>query len=81
MRRIRAFREAVADTAVAFSINVPLNFAMVWMAFHMKLSAWQTSLMLTTVFTIFAVVRKTYMRLHFENRYQKTGKESAKKPK
>jgi len=77
MRRARAFREAVADTALAFSINVPLNFAMVWIAFQLKLSAWQTSLMLTTVFTIFALVRKTYMRLHFEKKHQKTGKESA----
>lgn len=77
MRKIRAFREAIADTSVAFVINVPLNFAMVWIAFQLEFSAWQTSLMLTTLFTVFAVIRKTYMRLHFEKKYQKTGKETA----
>jgi len=77
MRRARAFREAVADTAVAFSVNVPLNFVLVAIAYRMNFTAWQTSLMLTTIFTIFAVTRKTYMRLHFEKKHQKTGKESA----
>ena len=77
MRRMRAFREAVADTSVAFCVNVPLNFILVAFAFRMDFDAWQTSLMLTTIFTIFAVARKTYIRLHFEKRHQKTGKESA----
>lgn len=81
MRRIRAFRESVADTSVAFAINVPLNFALVWFAFQWQFSAWQTSIMLTTIFTIFAVIRKTYIRLHFEKTYQKTCTESASKPK
>jgi hypothetical protein len=81
MARYRAFREAVADTAVAFSINVPLNFVMVWVAFQLKFSAWQTSIMLTTVFTVFAIVRKTYIRLHFQKKYQKTGSYESNEPK
>lgn len=66
-----AFKESVTDTSIAFCINVPLNFIMVAFAFEVGMSAWQTSLMLTTVFTIFAITRKTYIRLHFEERNRK----------
>lgn len=66
----RAFKEALADTGIAFIINVPLNFAMVALAFELELSAFWTSIMLTTFFTLFAIVRKTYLRLHFEKRYE-----------
>lgn len=76
MKRIRAFREAVVDTAIAFSINVPLNFVMVWVAFKLEFTAWQTSLMLTTIFTVFALIRKTYIRLHFEKKHQKSDRKS-----
>jgi hypothetical protein len=67
----RAFKEAFADTGIAFCINVPLNFALVAMAFELEFSALQTSIMLTTIFTIFALTRKTYIRVHFEKRYAK----------
>lgn len=66
-----ALKESVTDTSIAFCINVPLNFIMVAFAFEVGMSAWQTSLMLTTVFTIFAITRKTYIRLHFEKKNQK----------
>lgn len=69
----RALKESLADTGVAFIVNVPLNFVLVAVAFRMELGAFWTSVMLTTIFTLFAIVRKTYMRLHFEKRYgQKT---------
>ena len=71
----------MADTSVAFAINVPLNFALVWLAFQWQFTAWQTSIMLTTVFTIFSVIRKTYIRLHFEKAYQKTDTENGWKPR
>lgn len=64
----RAFKESITDTAIAFCFNVPLNFIMVAFAFKVGMSAFQTSLMLTTVFTIFAITRKTYIRMHFEER-------------
>ena len=67
----RAFKEAFADTGLAFCINVPLNFMLVAMAFELEFSAWQTSIMLTTIFTVFALTRKTYIRVHFEKRYAK----------
>ena len=67
----RAFKEACADTGIAFCINVPLNFMLVAFAFEIGMSAFMTSLMLTTFFTIFAITRKTYLRVHFEKRYLK----------
>ena len=67
----RAFKEAFTDTSLAFCINVPLNFVLVAMAFELEFTAWQTSIMLTTIFTIFALTRKTYIRVHFEKRYAK----------
>lgn len=64
-----AFREALADTALAFCINVPLNFAIVAFAYLQDYTAIQTSILLTTLFTFLALVRKTYIRIHFEKRY------------
>ena len=66
----RALKESLADTGVAFVINVPLNFVLVAFAFQMELGAFWTSVMLTTIFTLFAIVRKTYLRLHFEKKYE-----------
>ena len=67
----RSFKEACADTGIAFCVNVPLNFVLVAMAFRLEFTAWQTSIMLTTIFTVFAITRKTYLRVHFERRYNK----------
>lgn len=66
-----AFREAVADTALAFCINVPLNFAVVAFAYSQEFTAIETSILLTTLFTTLALFRKTYIRLHFEKRYSR----------
>lgn len=66
-----AFKEAVADTGIAFVINVPLNFMLVAFAFSMEMSAFWTSVMLTSIFTVFALTRKTYLRLHFHKRMLK----------
>jgi len=66
-----AFKEALADTGLAFVVNVPLNFALVALAFELEFSAFQTSIMLTSIFTVFALTRKTYLRLHFDKRNQK----------
>ena len=66
-----AFKEACADTGIAFLINVPLNFVLVAFAFRMEMSAFSTSVMLTSIFTVFALTRKTYLRLHFHKRMLK----------
>jgi|TARA_R110001606_G_scaffold396210_1_gene569899 hypothetical protein len=66
--KMMAFKEAVGDTAFAFCINVPLNFILVALAFRWEFSAFQTSVMLTSIFTVFAIVRKTYVRLYFNHK-------------
>jgi len=68
MKRSVAFKEAVADTFLAFLINFPLNLFLVAIAFDMKLSAVETSIFLTVVFTTVAIIRKTYTRMYFETR-------------
>jgi len=68
MKRSVAFKEAVADTFLAFLINFPLNLLLVAIAFDMKLSAVETSIFLTVVFTTVAIIRKTYTRMYFETR-------------
>lgn len=74
-----AFRESVTDTGIAFAVNVPLNFVLVAFAFEVGMSAFWTSVMLTSIFTIFALTRKTYLRLHFHRRMlKKQAKHAAK---
>jgi len=68
---LRAFKEALADTGIALCINVPLNFVLVAFAFEIGLGAFYTSLMLTLFFTIFALTRKTIIRVHFERKNNK----------
>lgn len=68
----RALKESIADTSIAFCLNVPLNFILITFAFNAGLSAIGTTILLTTVFTLFAIVRKTYIRMHFENRNSRT---------
>lgn len=66
--RVRAFKEAIVDTALGLIINVPLNFLMISTAFYYELTATQTTAFMTAVFTVFAIVRKTTIRLHFEKK-------------
>lgn len=72
----RAFKEAFTDTGIAFCINVPLNFVLVAMAFRLEFTAFQTSIMLTSIFTVFALTRKTYLRVQFEKRHNKKRSQS-----
>jgi hypothetical protein len=71
-RTIRAIKESAIDTIAAAVINIPLNFTMVSLAFYWDLSALQTTIMMTAMFTTIALIRKTYIRLHFEKRYNNT---------
>ena len=68
MNKKVAFKEAVADTFLAFIINFPLNLLLVAIAFDLNYTALQTSLFLTLVFTTVAIIGKTYTRLYFETR-------------
>lgn len=63
----QAFYEAVTDTGIAAVINIPLNFILVYLC----IDVWQigtlwTSVILTTIFTLYAIIRKTIIRLYFE---------------
>ena len=68
----QAFYEAVADTGIAAVINIPLNFILVYLC----IDVWQigtlwTSVILISIFTFYAIIRKTIIRLYFENERQK----------
>jgi hypothetical protein len=62
-------REAVVDTALALLINTPLNFAFIAFAFHVDMSALETSVWLTFIFTVLAVMRKYWLRMKFYKKY------------
>jgi len=74
--RDRAFKESVQDTMLALIINFPLNMILLYIAnrtFLLVLESegdriFWTSVFLTSVFTVFAVVRKTYVRMYFEKK-------------
>ena len=74
--RDRAFKESVQDTMLALIINFPLNMILLYIAnrtFLLVLESevdriFWTSVFLTSVFTIFAIVRKTYVRMYFEKK-------------
>ena len=72
----QAFREAIIDTGLALSINFPLNLLLLYLANRYVVPAFDTeasqifwtSVFLTVVFTIVAIIRKTYTRMYFESR-------------
>lgn len=68
-RKILALKEAVLDTAIALMVNTPLNFGFIAYAYHLELTAFQTSLWLTTMFTVFAIVRKYLIRILFDKKH------------
>jgi membrane protein YdbS with pleckstrin-like domain len=68
-RKILSLREAFWDTGLALLINTPLNFAFIAFAFHIELSALATSLWLTFIFTVLAIVRKYWLRMRFYKKY------------
>tara|TARA_R110000868_G_scaffold406626_2_gene687218 strand:- start:496 stop:723 length:228 start_codon:yes stop_codon:yes gene_type:complete len=71
MSKMKAFKEASFDTGIGILINAPLNFLFVSLAFYLDLTALWTTIMLTVVFTIFALIRKTAVRLHFSKKQEK----------
>lgn len=68
-RKNLSMREAIIDTALALVINTPLNFAFIAFAFHVDMSALETSLWLTLIFTVLAIVRKYWLRMRFYKKY------------
>ena len=68
-RKILSLREAVIDTGIGLIVNTPLNFIFIALAYHHELTAFQTSVGLTVIFTIFAIIRKYFIRLRFYKKY------------
>jgi hypothetical protein len=60
-----AWTESIADTIVGSLINIPMNFVLIAIAFDLEFSVAETSILLSTVFTILAIIRKYKMRLFF----------------
>jgi hypothetical protein len=58
--------EAIADTAIAICINLPLNMLMLWLCVAAQLGVFTTSVVMTGVFTIVAIVRKVIVRDFFK---------------
>lgn len=63
-----AFKESVFDTGIGMSINIPLNWVMLSLGLYWELEALELSILMTTVFTFFAITRKYLVRVHFTNR-------------
>ena len=64
-QKLAAFKEAVSDTALATVLNFPLNLLLVTIARSLELTILQTSIFFTVVFSIVAILRKTWVRLYF----------------
>lgn len=64
-QKIAAFKEATSDTALATVLNFPLNLLLVATARGLELSVLETSIFFTIVFSIVAILRKTWVRLYF----------------
>ena len=69
--KMAAFKEAVADTAIAIVINFPLNMLLIVIARSYDMSVFNTTVFFTLVFTVVAIARKTVMRVYFEKRNQR----------
>ena len=70
----QAFKESVSDTALAFTMNVPIGFGIIAFADWIGIVAVsyeqnvQLVILQNIVFTTVAIIRKTYVRVWFENR-------------
>lgn len=63
----QAFYEALTDTGIAAVVNIPLNFVLVYLCIDVwKVGTMWTSVIMTTIFTTYAILRKTVVRLYFE---------------
>ena len=78
-QKLRAFKESVSDTALAFVMNVPIGFGIIAFAnwlWQLDLTMWQNVkvvILQNIVFTTVAITRKTFVRLHFEKKNAKKG--------
>jgi hypothetical protein len=67
-QKAEALRESFSDTMIALSINFPLNFILIWIAYRYELTEIQATIFLSIIFTTFAIIRKYLLRLYFIKR-------------
>tara|TARA_Y100000389_G_scaffold204784_1_gene259627 strand:+ start:4441 stop:4710 length:270 start_codon:yes stop_codon:yes gene_type:complete len=72
--KIQAFKESLSDTALAFVMNVPIGFGIIAFADWVGIVAVsyeenvQLVILQNVVFTTVAIIRKTFVRVWFENK-------------
>lgn len=75
----QAFKESVSDTTLAFVMNVPIGFGIIAFANWVGIVAVtyeqnvQLVILQNIVFTTVAIIRKTYVRVWFENKRLQKG--------
>lgn len=66
----RALYEATTDTGIAAMVNIPLNFVLLYVCIDLyNLPTLWTSVIMTTLFTMYAITRKTFIRLYFQRKH------------
>lgn len=68
----KAWVESIIDTAIGTAINFPLNILLLWVASSLNLTILQTSLMLSVIFIVMAIIRKTVVRCYFHTKHKKS---------
>ena len=63
-----AWKEAISDTIIGTIINFPLNMLAVWTIFHLKLTVFESSMLLWIIFTSVAIIRKYFLRLYWKKK-------------
>ena len=72
--KTQALKESLSDTALAFAMNVPIGFGIIAFANWIGIVAvtYEQNVKLVIlqniVFTTVAIIRKTYVRVWFENK-------------
>lgn len=67
----RAFKEAFADNILGLAINFPVQYAIIALCLSFGLGAFWTTVICSGVIFVVALIRKVWIRLHFEKRYLK----------
>ena len=70
--KLAALKESVADTMAGLVINLPMNYGLLALGLYLEMGALELTLFMTAVFTVIAIIRKYYIRLHFISREEKT---------
>lgn len=66
-----AWIETLVDVGLGSLIGFPLNMVAMWVIFITHMNILQSSVFLWVMFTFVALIRKYWIRIHFENMSQK----------